>query len=183
MIDDVTKALSDHIYTHSPALGQWVVTNESLIGPGDRPITADRLHLWLWNVDQHAHTVNRPEVSRIGGYERAPLYLQLDYVAIYTSDDQSIVQQRLDTVLGVFHTHPILGPADLEPPLSTQVGRLTVRLRTLTLDQRTNIWSALDRPMPLALYYEVDVAPVLLTEPDRHDEVEELHIEYEVMAR
>ncbi|BCB91057.1 hypothetical protein Psuf_083700 [Phytohabitans suffuscus] len=56
---------------------------------------------------------------------------------------------------------------------------MAVRLRTTTSEERGQIWAALGRPARLALFYEVDVAPIdLLADADGWGRVREHRIDY-----
>ncbi len=158
MIDAVTAALVAHLQTRVPDLGSWVVhslSNADAAPPKDKPVIA------LISVDEHEHTRNRPLVDTMNGLQRPPLQLQLNYLVTYFGQHDE-AQRRLARVVSLFHTTPILGPGQLPPALAEQVERLTVRLRNTTADERNQTWSALARPGRLALFYTVDVAPVLL---------------------
>jgi hypothetical protein len=70
----------------------------------------------------------------------------------------------------------------LQPPLSTAVDSVTVRLLSPTAEERNQIWSTLGRPGRLALFYEVDVAPVEVIEREGAGRVRTHRVGYEVLA-
>ena len=55
---------------------------------------------------------------------------------------------------------------------------MTVRLRTTTPDERNQIWGALGRPARLALFYDVDVAPVPPLAHEGRGRITEHRIDY-----
>lgn len=176
MIREVTDALVAHLRARTPDLGDWVVLN-SLSNADTAPATG-RLAVAVIAVEEHDHLRNRPPVATADGYRRAPLALRLHYLMTYTGPhDEALI--RLARVIQVFHTTPILGPADLPTDVAAEVARLTIRLRTTTPDERNQVWTALGRPARLALFYEVDVAPVdLLEGADGWGRVTEHRIDY-----
>ena len=176
MIREVTDALIGHIRSRTPDLGDWVVLNS--LSSADTAPASGRLVIAVVAVEEHDHLRNRPLVATGDGYRRAPLALRLHYLMTYTGPhDEALL--RLARVIQVFHTTPILGPAELSPEVSAQVARITVRLRTTTPDERNQVWTALGRPARLSLFYEVDVAPVdLLEGPDGWGKVTEHRVDY-----
>jgi hypothetical protein len=176
MIREVSETLVDVIENATPDLGSWVEL--SSLSAADKEPTTRRLALALYAVEEHPHLVNRPLVSSPDGeYVRAPLALRLHYLASYTGDHDE-AQSRLARVVAVFHTTPILGPAQMPPALAEAVASLTVRLVTTTADERNQVWGALGRAARLALFYGVDVAPVDLVDHDGAGTVQTHRIDY-----
>lgn len=175
MIREVSESLVDVIENATPDLGSWVEL--SSLSAADKEPTLRRLALALYAVEEHPHLVNRPLVTSPDGYVRAPLALRLHYLVSYTGDHDE-AQSRLARVVAVFHTTPIVGPAQLPPALAQDVASLTVRLVTTTADERNQIWGALGRAARLALFYGVDVAPVNLVAHDGAGAVQAHRIDY-----
>jgi hypothetical protein len=175
MIREVSETLVDVIQQATPDLGSWV--DISSLSAADKVPTARRLALALYAVEEHPHLVNRPMVSSPAGYVRAPIALRLHYIVSYTGDHDE-AQSRLSRVVAVFHTTPIVGPAQMSLELAQQVAALTVRLVTTTADERNQIWGALGRSARLALFYDVDVAPVDLIKHDGAGTVQTHRIDY-----
>lgn len=179
MIDAVTKAIVTHLTRATADLGDWVRVSALHADAAPAPAT-NHLHVVLYGIDEHGHMRNRPlEESIAGGLVRAPVFLRLSYVMTYISDTPLEVQIRLARVIETFHTTPVLEVAELDPDLAERVKTLTVRLRTTTLDERNQLWTALHRPLLLALYYEVDVAPVPVTQREGRGRVKTLELAYE----
>ena len=180
MIDTVTEALVDHLTRATADLGDWVLVS-ALHAEATPAPAKDHLHVCLYGVEEHGHLRNLPlEESQAGGLVRPPLFLRLAYVITYISDTPSEVQLRLARVIEVFHTTPILHAAELDLELADRVRTITIRLRSPSLDERNQLWTALGRPLLLSLYYEVDVAPVPVTEREGAGRIDTLQIEYEV---
>lgn len=178
MIDLVTDAVVAHLARETRKLGDWIKVVE--IHHDAAPLTANALHVALYAIDEHGHMRNLPLEESPAGLVRAPLHLRLSYVMTYVSSDHREAQKRLARVVEVFHTTPILRAPVLAPALAERVRALTVRLRSPSLDERNQLWTAFSRPMRLALYYEVDVAPVPVTSHEGHGRIDELEIKYEV---
>jgi hypothetical protein len=175
MIREVSETLVDVIEQATPDLGSWVAL--SSLSASDKEPTTHRLALALYALEEHPHLVNRPLVSSPAGYVRAPLALRLHYLATYSGDHDE-AQSRLARVIAVFHTTPIVGPSLMAPSLAQKVATLTVRLVTTTADDRNQIWGALGRSARLALFYDVDVAPVDLIAHDGAGVVQTHRIDY-----
>lgn len=157
MIREISETLVDVIHQATPDIGTWVIL--SSLSAADVDPTTNRLAVALYAVEEHPHLRNRPLVSSPAGYVRAPLALRLHYLMTYVgSHDEA--QSRLARVIAVFHTKPIIEQPQMTPALAAQVETITVRLTTTTPDERNQIWGALGRSARLALFYEVDVAPV-----------------------
>jgi len=161
MILEVSEALVDVIHASTPDMGEWIELHH-LTTTGTGPTTG-KAQLALIAVAPHPHMINRPLVEGVGGLVRAPLHLRLTYVATYLGL-HSEAQIRMDRIAQAFHTMPIVRSVDLQPPLSDAVESLTIRMLSPTADERNQIWGTLSRPGPLALFYEVDVAPVPVIE-------------------
>jgi hypothetical protein len=175
MIREVSQTLVDVIHQATPDLGSWVVLS-SLSGADADPPT-QRLAVALHAVEEHPHLRNRPLVSSPEGYVRAPLALRLHYLVIYVGPADE-AQTRLARVVQAFHSTPIIGRPRMPIELAERVETITVRLTTTTADERNQIWGALGRPARLALFYEVDVAPVEVADRDGAGRVTEHRLDY-----
>jgi hypothetical protein len=178
MIDLVTKALVGHLATATADLGDWI--KAAAIDAEATAPTKDRLHVVLYAVEEHGHLRNLPLEQTPSGLMRPPLFLRLSYLLAYFGDQHEEVQRRLARVVEVFHSTPILHAPELDPQLAARVQSVTVRLRSPSLDERNQLWTAMSRPMRLALYYEVDVAPVPTTERDGAGRISTLDVRYEM---
>ena len=160
VIDQVTSALVAHMQTRLPELGTVHVHS---LSAAETPFPASNVVVALVAVDAHEHMRSLPLVETVDGFERPPLRLRLSYAITFTGAHAD-AQTRLARVLALFHTAPILRPAQLTPAVGTRLGTLTVQLRNTTADERNHIWTAWGREARLALFYTVDVALVDLLE-------------------
>jgi hypothetical protein len=161
VIREVTEALIDLIASKTPESPGWVLAT-SLHGGATASTEPkiNKLHICLYAVEEHGHLRNQPPVLTPDGYRRPPLALRLHYLMTYLSDEHLESQARLAKVAEIFYDTPILGPELLRPELAEKVGRITVRMRNPGAEERSQVWTGLGRPMRLALYYDVDVAPI-----------------------
>ena len=175
MILEVSRALVDLIHQATPDLGAWVELCS--LSSADDPPTDTKAALALVAVEPHPFTVNDPMVEGLTGLVRAPLSLKLHYLITHYGDHDE-TQLRLGRIVQAFHTTPILRRPALQPPLADQVDSLTIRLCSPTPDERTHIWGLLGRPGRVALFYEVDVAPVPVLEREGAGRVRRHRIDY-----
>jgi len=123
--------------------------------------------VWLYLVERDPETLNCPprRVSASQTLSR-PLPLRLHYlitpqVNFQTRERAADLEQLiLGKILQVFHDDARLSGARLVNTLSGQPLEFLVRLETLTLEQITRVWEALDRPYQLCVSYEVAVVPI-----------------------
>jgi hypothetical protein len=139
--------------------------------------------LWLYRVIRDEQRLNDPPL-RISATELRPppLPLRLHYlVTPFTSranlGDPDTEQYLLGKVMQTFHTTPLLHGADLRGELAGSDAQLHVRLETLSLDEMSRIWEALEGTYQLAVSYEVAVVNI-----DNAREPESLTPVQEVLA-
>lgn len=176
MIIEVSEALRDVIHQATPDLGSWMVLHS--LSQADKVALPDlKGILALIAVEEHPHLRNQPLVEGNVGLVRAPLALKLYYLVTFVGEhDES--QRRLARIAQAFHSTPVLRAPALVPPLADQVESVAIRLAAPTHDQRNQIWGALGRPGRVALFYDVDVAPVPVLEREGAGRVVEHHIDY-----
>jgi uncharacterized protein DUF4255 len=178
MIDLVTKAMVDHLTRATADLGAWIDT-EAIDSDAKDPVV-NTLYVVLYGINEHGHLRNLPLEETDAGLVRPPVFLRLSYLMAYFSETHLEVQRRLARVVETFHTTPILHAEELDPLLAERVASLTVRLHSPTLEERNQLWTAMGRALRLAVYYEVDVAPVPLTQREGHGRIAELDVQYEI---
>jgi hypothetical protein len=181
VIDLVSKAIVDHLLSRTTDLGAGWVELTSLESGGN--LSANKLHVCLYAIDEHDHLRNAPLVESKAGWVRPPLALRLSYAMTYVSNQHVEVQARLARVLQVFHSTPVLGPESLPPEVAALVQRVTVRLQSPGDEQRNHLWTAFGRGMRLALYYLVDVALVPPIQQEGAGTVREHRVEYAAVTR
>ena len=160
MLLSVSETVRDLLASEVPGLSAGAVEIQQLHGDDGANLSQNRLLLVLYHVQPNPHLRNEPPRLADDGYRYGPLYLTLRYLITYISNDADAVQQRLAGVVTAFHRHSRIGPERLAPDLVDQVRDLRVTMRAMSSEELNQLWTALNRGMRLALYYDVDVAPV-----------------------
>jgi hypothetical protein len=125
------------------------------------------LSVWLYRVIRDEQRLNAPP-ERLGPNQlrRPPLPVRLYYLITPVIDRNGnttgpeIEQTVLGKVLQIFHDHPILRGTDLQGEFSGTTVELHVRLESLSLEEITRVWDALDRSYQLSVSYEVSVVEI-----------------------
>jgi hypothetical protein len=136
--------------------------------------SVEGLSVWLYRVIRDEEHLNAPP-QRIGPnlLRRSPLPLRLHYLITPITNTQLLVgpeteQVILGRVLQIFHDHPILRGTDLEDDFSGTEVELHVRLESLSLEEITRVWDALEGSYQLSISYEVSVVDIeSATEPEQ----------------
>lgn len=123
--------------------------------------------LWLYRVVKDGERTNEP-MERIGRtqYRRRPLPLSLQFLVtpIVTSRINSGNSETEQIILGkiiqVFHDHPILSGASLKDDLSGTDTELHIHLESLSVDETSRIFDALERSYQLSLSYQVGLVMI-----------------------
>lgn len=144
---------------------------------------AEGLSVWLYRIIRDEQRLNDPPV-RISPTELRPppLPVRLHYLMTPVTNEQSgdpeTEQLILGKVLQLFHSHPVLGGADLQAEFTGTEVELRVRLEPLMLEEITRIWEALEGSYQLSVSYEISVvnimpelepeqvSPVMITMPE-----------------
>ena len=159
MIREVSEALVDVVHQATPDLGDWMVLHS--LSQGD-PVTLP-------------DNQGDPGADR-GGGAPAPAQPSAGRGHHRPGPGPAVAAAALP---GHLHRRPRRGPDPAgaassrrstpprccgrrtsQPPLADEVESLAIRLLDPTRDERNQIWGALGRAGRLALFYEVDVAPV-----------------------
>lgn len=137
-------------------------TPEEMGESGERGIS-----LWLYRIVRDGATLNLPPRRVAPDRMRlAPMPVQLHYLVtpvfhgLQGVPAPEFEQTLLGKVLQLFHETPCVRGGDLLGTLAAPDMELTVRLETLSLDDVTRVWDALDRSYQLSLSYEVSIVPI-----------------------
>lgn len=161
----------------------------SLRTPKEMQKQQEGVSLWLYRVAVDEQRLNDPP-QRINQnqIQAPPLPLRLHYlVTPLTSDDHpgdpEIEQYLLGKVLQLFHSKPIFRGADLREQLVGSQAHLSVRVETMTLDEITRVWDALEGSYQLSISYEVSVVNIdSATQPVAADSVQVVLPRYGVIV-
>jgi hypothetical protein len=125
--------------------------------------TQEGVSVWLYRVTRDDERLNDPPTRLGPGQSRkTPLPLRLHYLVTPTVATDNLTgaeteQTILGKVLQVLYDHPILSGADLQGDLSGTALQLTARLESLSLEEITKVWYALERSYELSVSYEVTI--------------------------
>jgi hypothetical protein len=139
--------------------------------------------LWLYRVTRDPDMVNSPG-KRVAFEREMPrtLPLHLYYLVTPMSPDPADEQNLLGRVLQTFHDNCTLRGAHFlgQPPLESSDEQLRVVFETLTLEELTRIWTAIDESYQLSVSYLVQVVKIDSDrESRRGDPVLERIVEYD----
>lgn len=148
-----------------PSGGTMVVT---LNTPDEMvELKQEGVSIWLYRVARDEDLLNAPPPPAAHGqFEHAPLPVRLHYlvtplVARKAPRGSALEQTILGRLLQLFHDTPrFRGPALLGDFTGNQRVELTVRLETMSLEDITRVWDALNASYELSVSYEVTVVHI-----------------------
>lgn len=134
-------------------------------------VNQPKLTVFLYEVAEDPTSRNRPPVRTLPPdpptTRKPPMALLLRYLITPWGGDQETQHRMIGRALQVFYDDAILSGDDLSGSLSGSADALQFTLTPLTLDQKSWIWYAIQKPYRLSLNYEVRV--VNLDSLDQHD--------------
>lgn len=120
-----------------------------------------KLTVFLYEIAEDPTSRNRPPVrSQPPGpmtSRKPPMALLLRYLITPWGGDQATQHRMLGRALQTFYDDAILDGAQLSGGLAGSVDQLHVTLTPLTLDQKSWVWYAIQKPYRLSLNYEIRV--------------------------
>jgi len=120
-----------------------------------------RLTLFLFEVTEDPSARNRPPIRNTvaNGYEfkKPPLALILRYLLTPWSGSRITDHQILGRAMQVLYDDAILSGFPLQGSLAGTDQALKLTLTPLTLEERTRVWHAVQKPYRLSVTYEVRV--------------------------
>ncbi|PPK67158.1 DUF4255 domain-containing protein [Actinokineospora auranticolor] len=148
--------------------------NRALVGLSPDPPTAElndlsepvqidkpKLTVFLYEVAEDPTSRNRPPVRALPPdaptSRKPPMALLLRYLITPWGGDQLTQHRMIGRALQVFYDEAILSGAELSGSLAGSTEALHFTLTPLTLDQKSWIWYAIQKPYRLSLNYEVRV--------------------------
>lgn len=135
----------------------------------DPPTNPASMVLFLYEVSQDTATRNRPHLREQTPngvmLRKPPLTLVLRYLLTPFGGNRETEQRMLTRTMQALYDEPILfGPAlrgDAAPAgLLGSNDAIKLTLAVLTLEERTRIWHAIQRPYRLSVVYEIRLAEV-----------------------
>jgi hypothetical protein len=147
------------------AIGTMIVTLDTPQELEDHD--SEGVSVWLYLLQREEFTLNRPprRVAR-DRIERQPLPLRLHFMVTpivsntTRQNATSLEHLILGKVLQIFHDDPSLSGARLQGTLAGSGLSLAVRLESLSVEQISQVWDALDKPFQLCVSFEMSVVPI-----------------------
>lgn len=124
------------------------------------------LSVWLYRLERDEERLNAlPQRLSPALLKPPPLPLRLHYLVTPITDKKSVTgpeieQVVLGKVLETFHASPRLRGTDLWDDLAGTEAELSLRLESLSLDETSRVWEALDASYQLSVSYEVSVVNI-----------------------
>ncbi|WP_406631323.1 DUF4255 domain-containing protein [Amycolatopsis sp. WGS_07] len=133
-----------------------------------------KLTVFLYEIAEDPASRNRPPVRSLPPdpptTRKPPMALLLRYLITPWGGDQATQQRMIGRALQVLYDDAILDGSELSGSLAGTADSLHVTLTSLTLDQKSWVWYAIQKPYRLSLNYEIrvvnlDVATELAVRP------------------
>jgi len=149
---------------------------------GTIDVAPPRLTLFLYEVGEDPSARNRPHrrLNVPPDYEiqRPDMALSLKYLITPWSGDRDTDQRLLERVLRTLYDGAILAGSVLDGALAGTAEALKVTLLPLTIEERTRIWHAVEKPYRLSVVYEVRVVPIRSTAFEEQSPVSRRSLDY-----
>ena len=117
--------------------------------------------LFLFEVAEDATLRNRPPIRAVSPpnltLQRPPVPLILRYLLTPWGGDRRTEQLILGRALQVLHDGAVLSGPQLQGGLAGSDDAIKLRLAPLTLEERTRVWHAVQKPYRLSVSYDVRV--------------------------
>lgn len=131
---------------------------------GTIPTAPARLTLFLYEAVEDPSARNRPRTRANTPPDlqvrRPDVALSLKYLITPWSGDRDTDQQLLTRVIRTLYDGAILSGPQLAGALAGTPVALKVTMIPLTIEERTRIWHAVQKPYRLSVVYEVRVVPI-----------------------
>lgn len=122
------------------------------------------LSLYLYHIETSGDLRNQPRLAAADtGLRYPPEALQVRYLLTPLNDDEEINQLILGRIIQFFHDEPFLDSLNgvlLDDSFGGSSGQFRLSMEKLTLEQLTQVWSALDTGYRLSLSYLVRVVAI-----------------------
>ncbi len=158
----MVKLLKDNL-TPEPMLSSQTI---ELVSPADNNVDYT-LGIFMYDIRENTEHINLNMIpTEDNGLRRPPQSLSLFYMIYMNSSAQVAVkaadaQKILARVQQILHDKDEIKVADLQHGLESEEGNIRIMPSRLTYEEKIKIWSALNKPYQLALYYTT--APIMLS--------------------
>jgi hypothetical protein len=163
-IADVSSILQDTLNAALANLEPAGLTADLNDLTGTIPTNPPRVTIFLYDISEDAASRNRPHIraepTGAAGPQvsrKPPMALLLRYLITAWGGDQITQHRMLGRVMQTLYDDAILDGGQLTGSLAGTTDALHVTCTQLTLDQKSWVWFALQKPFRLSLNYEVRV--------------------------
>jgi hypothetical protein len=157
VVDEVSRSLVSVLQAELTGVGATVETDD-LQSPASGSL---RLTIFLFEAGEDPSARNRPRVREAAAPDiriaKPPMALLLRYLITPWGGTESARHVILGRAMQVLYDRPILSGAQLVGSLATEDQALKVTLAPLSLEERTRVWHAVQKPYRLSVSYEVRV--------------------------
>ncbi|MEE4590328.1 DUF4255 domain-containing protein [Streptomyces sp. DSM 41524] len=154
IVDSLTQALRG-LSQVEPPIAELNDLSETVQTP------PPKLTVFLYEIAEDPTSRNRPPVRSQPPdpltTRKPPMALLLRYLITPWGGDQATQHRMLGRALQTFYDDAILDGAQLSGSLAASTDALHLSLTPLTLDQKSWVWYAIQKPYRLSLNYEVRV--------------------------
>ena len=173
--------LLDQDLRKPPLNGRAVLDDLSGAAPAGLTLT-----ITLYEILEDAPSRNRPRPQRPDGTAvvstKPPMALRLHYLLTPWGGDSVTEQQILGRAMQALYDEAILGGTMLLGGLQGSTDTLKITLIPLTLEDRSRVWYAIQKPYRLSVNYEVRVVNLDATEELRDEVVQSRALDAALMA-
>ena len=157
VVDEVSQSLVGVLQGELATLNATVETHD-LQSPIQNTL---RLTVFLFEAGEDPSARNRPRVRELTAPDirisKPPMALLLRYLLTPWGGTESARHAILGRAMQVLYDRPILSGSQLVGSLAAEDQALKVTLAPLSLEERTRVWHAVQRPYRLSVSYEVRV--------------------------
>jgi hypothetical protein len=154
IVETLTQALSD-LGQAEPPIAELNDLSETVTTP------PPKLTVFLYEICEDPTSRNRPPVRTQPPdplvTRKPPMALLLRYLITPWGGDPETQHRMLGRALQTFYDDAILDGTQLTGSLAASTDSLHVTLTSLTLDQKSWVWYAIQKPYRISLNYEVRV--------------------------
>ena len=157
VVDEVSQSLVGVLQGQLASLNATVETDDL-----QSPIqNALRLTVFLFEAGEDPSARNRPRVREFNAPDihisKPPMALLLRYMLTPWGGTESARHAIIGRAMQVLYDRPILSGTQLVGNLAAEDQALKITLAPLSLEERTRVWHAVQRPYRLSVSYEVRV--------------------------
>jgi len=157
VVDEVSQSLVGVLQAQLASLNATVDTHDL---QGTLP-NGLFLTVFLFEAGEDPSARNRPRVRELNASDiriaKPPMALLLRYLLTPFGGTESARHAIIGRAMQVLYDRPILSGAQLVGSLAAEDQALKVTLAPLSLEERTRVWHAVQRPYRLSVSYEVRV--------------------------